>query len=91
MTVIMPHVLIALVWIVLMLNLVTQDSVMMLFYFLGLYLLVEVSVVIYLLHKVSQAEKEGIAYLRKTEQENVSLLRELAKKDYPQEKTSSSL
>lgn len=87
-TVGMPHLLVAAVYGLLMLNVVPRDSVMTLFNFLGFYLLVEIVAVVFLLRRAIRAEKEGTAYLRKTEEQNVALLRELAKKDYPQEKPS---
>lgn len=87
-TIFVPHLLIAVVWALLMLNVIPQGSVMLIFKFLGLYLLFEICAVIYILRKVNKAERQGIEYLRKAERESVSLLRELAKKDYPQEKPS---
>jgi hypothetical protein len=85
-TVFIPHVLVAIVGVVLMLNLIPRDSVMMLFQLLALYLIFEVCAVVYVLRKVNRIEKAGIAFLRKTEEEHVRALRDLARLEFPQEK-----
>jgi hypothetical protein len=82
----LPFLLFFILFSVLPLHVLTQDSVLALFRFSALCLILGYCVAAYILYRLSRTEKEGTAYLRKTEEENVALLRELAKKDYPQEK-----
>jgi hypothetical protein len=84
----MPHYLVGIVYLILVFKLVPQNFIMVPFWVLGFALVCQVCGLIFWIHKVNKAEKEGIEYLRKAQEVNVSLLRELAKKDYPQEKSS---
>ena len=67
------------------LKLLTPTIAVVLLCFFTVYLVCSFFAVMFICRKISRVVNEGLDLLRKTEAERVALLREFAKKEYPQE------
>lgn len=84
-TVYVPHLYILCILVALTTNLIPSESAGIFLGLFALYVIFEIIAVAYIAREMTRVQNEGIAHLRSTQKHKVDHLRNLARKEYPEE------